>query len=839
MVTKVATQNNDVVNGTEDADELFGGGFNNVTLNGLGNADRLYADDGTGGEFNGGGGDDYLTAGSKDTDNGPHSGGVFNGGDGNDNLDADYSSGGTFNGGDGNDQLGSALSTNAILNGDAGDDTLFGDAPRAQGGALVFNGGTGYDTLHIDRNVNDFAIVKKGETVFLFYADYKATITGIERFYFYDGETGSREFTSETLGTNPDRATTVVATGNDYIDGLLDGEKWTDEITFSFGTGVGPAQVDSLGALFLGSYLHPGDEMNLPLTLYGSVASLVATSVKRSPPTSYDDHGYPRYANDGDIRFQNGTGFDQRYFANPPSIGSVLFNSAQNDLENRTRVGNEQHFVYLQAAGRALGLKSASEVGGIADVAVPADKDSLEYTVMSDRSYVGGPAGDYTNGQWDFPQTFMVLDIQALQVMYGADYSTNATATTYKWDATGAVFVNGVRTVTPGANKIFLTIWDGGGSDTYDFSNYTEAMSIDLSPGGYSRFSQAQLASLGDGVHAKGNIYNAYLHNNNPASLIENARGGSGNDTLRGNIADNVLNGGGGADTMAGLAGNDRYIVDNAGDVVVEAANEGIDRVIVRIADYVLPAHVEEAFAEEGTLATDLRGNELGNLLRGNQGGNELYGGAGADRLEGLSGNDHLDGGTGPDQMIGGKGNDTYIVDHLSDVVFEKPNEGTDTLWTSVNRGLDNDFENIVLFGTATDAGGNGKSNIVSGNGLNNNLYGGGGSDSLYGHDGSDRLFGEDGNDYMTGGKGTDAYYGGLGYDYAILEEGGGVDYFVDWNVARDRVVFDSAIFSSIGAAMSAAFQNGSDVVIWDGHDGIVLQNAKLADLTNSNFLIT
>ncbi|HSI73763.1 MAG TPA: hypothetical protein VK934_11365, partial [Fimbriimonas sp.] len=119
-----------------------------------------------------------------------------------------------------------------------------------------------------------------------------------------------------------------------------------------------------------------------------------------------------------------------------------------------------------------------------------------------------------------------------------------------------------------------------------------------------------------------------------------------------------------------------------------------------------------------------------------------------------------------------------------------------------------------------------------------NNLYGGGGSDSLYGHDGIDRLFGEDGNDYMTGGRGTDAYYGGAGYDYAILEEGGGVDYFVDWNVTRDRVVFDSAIFSSIGAAIDAAFQNGTDVVIWDGSDGIVLQNAKLANLSTSNFLI-
>ncbi|MBS7545503.1 M10 family metallopeptidase C-terminal domain-containing protein, partial [Ancylobacter oerskovii] len=608
MVTKVATQNNEVVNGSEDADELFAGGFNNVTLNGLGDADRLYADGGTGGEFNGGGGDDYLTAGGKDTDDTPHTGGVFNGGDGDDLLDANLGSGGTFNGGNGNDRLDITLAKSATLNGDAGDDIIYGNS--ATSGTFAFNGGTGYDTLYIDRDVNDFGIVKAGDTVFLSHIGYKANITGIEHFYFYDWDTQQQqEFTLETLGTNPDRATTVAATGNDYIDGLIDGEKWTDEITFSFGPGVGSSQIDSLGALLLGSYLNSWDEIDPPLALYGSAASLVATGIKRSPPVDNDEYGYPSYANDGDIRFQNGTGFDDRYFANPPSIGSVLFNSALNNLSSRTSVGNEQHLVYLQAAGRALGLKSASEAGGIAEVAVPADKDALEYTVMSQRSYPGGPAdGDYTLGEWDFPQTFMALDIQALQTLYGADYTTNAGNSVYKWDATGAMSVNSVKAVTPGANKIFLTIWDGGGTDTYDFSNYTEAMSIDLSPGGASLFSQAQLASLGGGRLAGGNVYNAYLHNDNPASLIENALGGSGNDTLRGNIADNVLNGGAGADTMTGLAGNDRYIVDNAGDRVVEAANEGLDRVIVRIADYVLPAHVEEAIAEEGTLATDLGG---------------------------------------------------------------------------------------------------------------------------------------------------------------------------------------------------------------------------------------
>ncbi|MGO8148086.1 hypothetical protein AB9F42_35640, partial [Rhizobium leguminosarum] len=48
-------------------------------------------------------------------------------------------------------------------------------------------------------------------------------------------------------------------------------------------------------------------------------------------------------------------------------------------------------------------------------------------------------------------------------------------------------------------------------------------------------------------------------------------------DTLSGGVGNDTLNGGAGADRLIGGAGNDNYIVDNAGDVVTEAANEGID----------------------------------------------------------------------------------------------------------------------------------------------------------------------------------------------------------------------------------------------------------------------
>ena len=182
---------------------------------------------------------------------------------------------------------------------------------------------------------------------------------------------------------------------------------------------------------------------------------------------------------------------------------------------------------------------------------------------MSYRSYLGAPTGQgYTNETWGYPQTLMMYDIAAIQHMYGANFNYNGGNTVYKWDPnTGQEFVNGVGQATPGANRIFMTVWDGGGGhDTYDFSNYTTNLSVNLQPGGWTTTATAQLAYLGNGHYAIGNIANALLYENNPASLIENAIGGSGSDTITGNTADNKFTGGAGNDHLDGLAGTDTAV---------------------------------------------------------------------------------------------------------------------------------------------------------------------------------------------------------------------------------------------------------------------------------------
>jgi Ca2+-binding RTX toxin-like protein len=237
--------------------------------------------------------------------------------------------------------------------------------------------------------------------------------------------------------------------------------------------------------------------------------------------------------------------------------GDAWFNNSKNWYDAPSK-GNYAWLTMLHETGHALGLKHPHEVKGSFG-ALPTDRDSLEYTVMSYRSYIGASTtSGYTNGSTSYPQTLMMLDIASLQKMYGPNYTTNAGDTVYRWNPlTGEMSINSVAQGAPAGNKIFMTIWDGGGNDTYDLSNYSGSVSIDLDPGGWTTASATQLASLGSGKVAVGNIANALLFEGNVASLIEKAIGGAGNDTILGNSVDNSLTGGKGNDTLDGRGGVD------------------------------------------------------------------------------------------------------------------------------------------------------------------------------------------------------------------------------------------------------------------------------------------
>jgi hypothetical protein len=349
---------------------------------------------------------------------------------------------------------------------------------------------------------------------------------------------------------------TYGTTGNSYIDGVLSGVKWgVGTLTFSF----------PQDASFYGSSYGSGENLNnfeaftanqqaavrKILDAISSFSNLNFTEVIESTTV----HGDLRYAE------SDSTGTAWAYYPSTSALGGdAWFNNSKNYYDNPI-AGNYGYLTMMHETGHALGLKHPHDVRGSFN-ALPLEVDSLEFTVMSYRSYVGASTtSGYTNGSGSYPQSFMMLDIAALQKMYGADYTTNSSDTVYSWSATtGQMLVNGVSQGATAGNKVFLTVWDGGGNDTYDFSNYAGGVKVDLSPGGWSTMSTTQLASLGGGQVARGNVANALLFDGNTASLIENAIGGAGNDTLVGNQADNVLTGGAGADLLDGGAGNDTAV---------------------------------------------------------------------------------------------------------------------------------------------------------------------------------------------------------------------------------------------------------------------------------------
>ncbi len=368
-------------------------------------------------------------------------------------------------------------------------------------------------------------------------------------------------------------AVAVDGTNNSEIDGLLSGYKWSGSFTYSFPDGSA-------------DYSTPYHGNGEPTTGFAQAPSQVQAAINYAVELtlSYTNANI-QYAgtNGADIMVaQSPTANPTSYAYSPSNVssgGDIWFGTAFN--YSLASLGNYYFMAALHEVGHAVGLKHSHETGGVANVSLPSVHDNSEYTVMSYRSYDGGSVTGTTNETYGYPQTYMANDILALQTLYGANYANHSENSVYSWSSTtGQKFINDVAQLAPGggsggsANRIFETVWDGGGVDTYDLSNYTTNLRIDLNPGASSVFSSTQLAYLGNGHYAAGNVYNAYLYNNDPRSYIDSVIGGSGDDTFIGNEIANVLNGGAGNETITGGGGNDTIIGGPGTDTAVYSHNQ-------------------------------------------------------------------------------------------------------------------------------------------------------------------------------------------------------------------------------------------------------------------------
>jgi Ca2+-binding RTX toxin-like protein len=251
----------------------------------------------------------------------------------------------------------------------------------------------------------------------------------------------------------------------------------------------------------------------------------------------------------------------------------------------------------------------------------------------------------------------------------------------------------------------------GAGNDTYVVDNAADAV-IEFAGGGTDTVrTKLSVYGLADGVENL--VFTGAAGFSGIGNALDNSiTGGAGKDTL---------DGGAGADTLAGGAGHDTYVVDHAGDIVLEAAGGGIDTVHSTLATYMLHDNVENLVLAGGGGAAG-----IGNALA-----NRITGGSGNDTLHGVAGNDVLDGGAGADLMFGGSGHDTYVADSLGDAVIENANEGRDTVQTTLlTYTLGANVENLTFIGSGDFSGtGNAAANRIAGGGGNDTLAGGGGND--------------------------------------------------------------------------------------------------------------
>ena len=388
--------------------------------------------------------------------------------------------------------------------------------------------------------------------------------------------------------------------------------------------------------------------------------------------------------------------------------------------------------------GHAIGLSHPADYNAGAGVTITYSahaiyyEDSRQYSVMSyfDEVNTGAQFGNL----WSAAP--LLDDIAAAQRLYGANMTTRTGNTTYGFNSNADRAWFSAATAS---TQLIFAVWDAGGTDTFDFSGYSQNATIDLRQGAFS--------SVGGLV---GNISIGM------GAVIENAIGGSGNDTIYGNSANNTIRGGLGNDIINGGLGTDTVIYSgqrsqytvtwNYGYVTIEGP-EGTDTLYNvewiyfgnDFAEGVYGMVPSQPLNVYGDASNDvITGTALGDTITGGGGDDTINGLGGNDSLGGGSGNDTIDGGAGNDIIVGGLGNDTLTGGAGFDVLDYSSASGAVTV--NMTTGLTTGAAGSDSFSAFEEVRGSAFNDTITGDGQNNVLRGGGGIDLLNGGAGNDTL---------------------------------------------------------------------------------------------------